>query len=167
MPSLTDSLSAIHHLHMSREAAENIPDTQKLSSRGLWVPGRKQCSWQSITKRLPAFVLASAQARSARSRAPEWAEAGLRWGGRGRGLRDTYKRQRIQPDFQPSALRYLRTEECSVFHKQFRKHTFLWEFSLFHPTPAPINPAKTRQSNRSVKSKINLSFHTEKYHYHP
>lgn len=42
-------------LHMSREAAENILDPQKLSPpphprRGLRVPGRKQCSWQSIQR---------------------------------------------------------------------------------------------------------------------
>lgn len=135
MPPLTTSLPTIYHLHMSREAA-NIPGTQKLSPRGRWVPGRRQCSWQSITERLPAFALAPAQAQSARSRSPEWAEAGLQWGGRGRGLRDTYERQRIQPGFPPSAYRYLRTEGCSGFQRQFRKCTFSWAFSLVHPTPS-------------------------------
>lgn len=165
VPPLTTSLPTIHHLHMSREAA-NIPDTQKRSPpptpSGLWVPGRKQCSWQSITERLPAFVLAPAQAQSARSRSPGWAEAGLCWGGRGRGLRDTYERPRIQLDFPPSACRYLRTEDAVCFRGNSEITPSYGNSPSSTPPPAPVNPAKTRQSNGSIKSKINLSFHTEK-----
>lgn len=131
-------------LHMSREAAENILDSQKLSPP--WPAG----TWQKAvflaehTKRLPAFLLVPAQAESGQSGSPDWAEAGPWQGGRGRGLRDTYERQRIQPDFQPSAHRYLRTEGCSVFQRQFRKHTFLKEFSLLHPTHSTNQPCKNR-----------------------
>lgn len=165
VPPLTTSLPTIHHLHMSREAA-NIPDTQKrsppLPPGGLWVPGRKQCFWQSITERLPAFVLAPAQAQSAWSRSPGWAEAGLCWGGRGRGLRDTYERPRIQLDFPPSACRYLRTEDAVCFRGNSESTPSYGNSPSSTPPPAPVNPEKTRQSNGSIKSKINLSFHTEK-----
>lgn len=125
---------------------------------GLWVPGRKQCFWQSITERLPAFVLAPAQAQSAWSRSPEWAEAGLRWGGRGRGLRDTYERRRIQLDFPPSACRYLKTEDAVCFRGNSESTPSYGNSPSSTPPPAPVNPAKTRQSNGSIKSKINLSF---------
>lgn len=161
VPPLTTSPSTIQYLHMSREAA-NIPDTHRNEAPGgLWVPGRKQCSWQSITERLPAFGLAPAQAQSAWSRSPEWTEAGLRWGGRGRGLRDTYERPRIQLDFPPSACRYLRTEDAVCFRGNSESTSCGNSPSSTLP-PEPMNPAKTRQSNGSIKSKINLSFHIKK-----
>lgn len=166
-PPLTTSLPAVHHGTRAEQQQETF-QTQKRSPCGLWVPGEKQCSWQSITERLPAFVWAPApaQAQSAGSGSPEGAEAGLQWGAWGRGLRNTYERQRIQPGFPPSAHHYLRAERCNVFQRQFRKYTFLSRFSLFHPTPSINEPGKTtaqhtRQSDGSVKRKINLSFHTK------
>lgn len=141
-PPLTTSLPAIHHCTWAEQQQKTF-QTQRRSPCGLWVPGKKQCSWQSIRERLPAFVLAPAQAQSAGSGSPEGAEAGLRWGAWGRGLRNTYERQRIQPDFPPSAHHYLRTERCNVFQRQFRKYTFLWRVSLFHPTPSVNELGKT------------------------
>lgn len=51
------SSTYIRHLCVNREATTHISDTQNLSLRALWVPGGRQCSWQSIIQRLPAFCV--------------------------------------------------------------------------------------------------------------
>lgn len=149
VPPLTTSSLVIHHFaHEQRSSRKHSrpSETKPPTPPPPWFAG----TWQKAvflaehTKRLPAFVLVPAQAESGQSGSPDWAEAGPRQGGRGRGLRDTYERQRIQPDFQPSAHRYLRTEGCRVFQRQFRKHTFLEEFSLFHPTHSTSQPCRNR-----------------------
>lgn len=149
-----------HHSSLAHEqrSSKHSRHTETKPPGGQWVPGRKQCSWQSITERLPAFVLAPAQAQSAWSRSPEWAEAGLCWGGRGEGF-ERYIRKTEDPARLPTFRMSLsKDRRCSVFQRQFRKHTFLWNAPSSTPPPEPMNPAKTRQSNGSTKSKINLSF---------
>lgn len=116
-----------------------------LSSHGLWVPGRKQCSWQNITKRLPAFVLAPAQVQVPRA---GWGRTTM---GRTRKGFERYIRKTEDPARLPTFRTSLSKDRRMQWVSEAPQKThFLWESSLFYPPPAPINPVKTRQLNGRV-----------------
>lgn len=142
VPPLTTSLPTIHHLHMSREAA-NIPDTQKRTpTPPRWSVG----TWQEAVflaehYREAASICVSPSPGSERLvQVPRvgWGRTML---GRTREGFERYIRKTEDPARLPTFRMSLsKDRRCSVFQRQFRKHTFLWEFSLFHSTPSTSEP---------------------------